>query len=510
MRPEVATAALRPRTGFEAVDLGFEMLRTWWRPVFGAWLWIVAPIAALLIVALRDHPIACTALLWWLRPAFARVPLHVLARRLFGDPVRARDVAGALPALLRSAVVRSLFLERLSPYRTVTLPVLLLEGLRAREAGARGAVLVRRDASAAIAMVVMGAFATFSLVLGGILAVQLFVPPEIGWDVFELFLPAAADRDADPGAVLLPILYLASTSLVEPALTAGGFAVYLNRRIDLEGWDLEIALRGIARRLAAEPDARPAHAAARAWMLALGIGLALAGPAAPAHATACDPARPSTAGACAAEVLASEDFGSTREVRTFRLRSFETGDSFEGFTWLADLVAGLFEVGVWVALATGVIALLVALARSAKRREPRPAAAPPVLRVGGLELDPESLPPDLLAAARAAWARGAPAEALSLLYRGTLVALHDRRALEVPASATEGECLRAVERALPAEPAGVFETLTRQWMATRYAARPPTTEHFTALCRELRPLLVAPSLGTDGASQPPPHGVPSP
>ena len=42
---EQVSAEIRPRTYGEAVDLGFHMVRAWWKPVFGAWMAVVLPLA---------------------------------------------------------------------------------------------------------------------------------------------------------------------------------------------------------------------------------------------------------------------------------------------------------------------------------------------------------------------------------------------------------------------------------------------------------------------------------
>jgi hypothetical protein len=43
--------------------------------------------------------------------------------------------------------------------------------------------------------------------------------------------------------------YAAAIAIVEPFYVAAGFALYLNRRTLLEGWDLELAFRRLAARL---------------------------------------------------------------------------------------------------------------------------------------------------------------------------------------------------------------------------------------------------------------------
>jgi hypothetical protein len=126
----------------------------------------------------------------------------------------------------------------------------------------------------------------------------------------------------------------------------------------------------------------------------------------------------------------------------------------------------------------------MAVARRMERIVPTPAAGPKQRpRVSGLDLDPQSLPDDVVAAARAHWARGAAIEALSLLYRGALSRLVERRLLPIPDSATELECVRLVDRTLEEDAARAFGDLTQAWIATRYAGKPPSTSFFESLCQ---------------------------
>lgn len=104
----------------------------------------------------------------------------------------------------------------------------------------------------------------------------------------------------------------------------------------------------------------------------------------------------------------------------------------------------------------------------------------------GLDLRPESLPEDVVAAARAAWERGDATLALSLLYRGALVRLAKRGALEIPESATENECLRAVRRMETDGIAGAFGALTGAWVRARYGHSAPAAAEFGALCEDFR------------------------
>ena len=53
MELERLSVQLRPRGGWEALDLGCQMARSWWRPVWGVWFAVYLPAA---IAAARGLP----------------------------------------------------------------------------------------------------------------------------------------------------------------------------------------------------------------------------------------------------------------------------------------------------------------------------------------------------------------------------------------------------------------------------------------------------------------------
>src|SRR5512145_3195494 len=93
---------LRLRNPWEAIDLGFAMVRTWMKEVYAPWFTVFLPVCAIALLLLP--PQWATLLVWWLKPALDRVVLHVLAAGVFGELPRLRDTLRALPrALLQSA-----------------------------------------------------------------------------------------------------------------------------------------------------------------------------------------------------------------------------------------------------------------------------------------------------------------------------------------------------------------------------------------------------------------------
>lgn len=109
--------------------------------------------------------------------------------------------------------------------------------------------------------------------------------------------------------------------------------------------------------------------------------------------------------------------------------------------------------------------------RMGKPRTPvRPA---PLYEATHLALPDTPLPDDVSRAARAAWQAGAAEQALSLLYRGALRALARDYRIELPTSATEGECLRRARASGKAVVGSGFAPVVQAWVALAYARRLP-------------------------------------
>lgn len=88
--------------------------------------------------------------------------------------------------------------------------------------------------------------------------------------------------------------------------------------------------------------------------------------------------------------------------------------------------------------------------------------------VMGLEVAPESLPPDIPGEAWGLWSRGDSLAAVRLLYRGALAWLVERGALPIRESDTEGDCLRHAARLGDAARGGYFRNLTSAWQGSAY------------------------------------------
>jgi hypothetical protein len=456
---------LRRRSAWEAMDLGVTMLQRWWRTVYAAHLAVSAPIMAAAIAFgwFTGRAWLGVFLIWWLKPVYDRVVLHVLSRAVFGQHHDVRAVFASAKDWLNTGIFSALFLRAIwfDLVRSFTLPVRQLEGQSGRAARERRSVLGRRVGSYAIWLTLVCS------------ALEILVL----WTSFgllaSLFLPATADTaqggfwDAlfgagEDGAPLFEVedmfSYAAAVLVLEPFYVAAGFALYLNRRTLLEGWDIEVALRRIAQRYAA----------------AAMVLIAAFAAAPQAEAQEKDP------GTEIREVLKAKEFGYYKDVQRWERRDREQAQSGD-YSWLRAIgtaIAKAGEVLLWIVAGALIAYALWWAARLAPRaRDPTAAAYTPPAALFGMELAPEKLPADVGVAAAALAREGKLREALGLLYRGALSELVHKRGVRLAASHTEGEAVRLAGLAY-------FSTLVDAWQRCAYASRAPSTAEVERLARD--------------------------
>ena len=238
MKAEQLQLALRPRPAYEAVDLGVQMTQRGARSLVRAYL----PLALLLVAAcgatIEIAPWLPSTLLWWFKPWLDRTLLHIYARQAFGDETRFKDAWQARRDAPWLPMLQWLSFWRLSFWRAYSMPVGQLEGQTGAARRMRVKAIVRNHRGAATMM--QGTFSWIELFLMlGLLSLIPWMTPglrntdALSWLTSESMLATSLLYAAHAMAVLF----------VEPFFVAAGFAMYLNRRVELEAWDVEQGLR---------------------------------------------------------------------------------------------------------------------------------------------------------------------------------------------------------------------------------------------------------------------------
>ena len=103
----------------------------------------------------------------------------------------------------------------------------------------------------------------------------------------------------------------------------------------------------------------------------------------------------------------------------------------------------------------------------------------------GLDVQPESLPPDVIAEVQRLW-HDHPREALGLLYRAFLSRLLHERQLPLKSSHTEGEILELLRHEAQPQLLDYAEALTRHWLGLAYGNQLPPDATRDELCQRWR------------------------
>ncbi len=474
MRLEDVTAEIRPRSDWEAVDLGFAMIRRdFWRCFTVWWLALLLP---LLIAGwfLREMPLLLTALFWWWKPVGSRMVLFELSRRLFGEQPGWRAVFREIPRAWFRRFFYRMIVARFSPWLPVTLAVEDLEGLRGKPYRQRAKQIARRG-DGVVMWLYFAADLTAAWLALSVFAIVIMMMPEgesgpwqVALESFDknrpLEIPPVISWTAAGCAML-------GMALVDLFVTGAGFGVYVNNRTWLEGWDVELSFKRLGQRLGR---------IAAVLVLAASVIFSL-----PAGAQ-----EPATDQEIIREVKSHEDFKVHSEtykvpVSKSKPSSSSSSTSSGGSGKIPAYVALIFGYTVLAAI-LGLLVWIIWRNRHAFRLPNAGGGglkeAPSARMVMGMEITAESLPKDIPTAAWALWTAGRRHEALALLYRGTISKVIDVARVEIQESDTEGDCLRRVVDAGGTAHPEYFKGLTDAWMRLAYAAQEPPEVEVRALC----------------------------
>ncbi len=470
------------RSGWQALDLGFLMARAWWPQLTLASLLALLPLALVLLLVLWQSPFWALALIWWLKPFWERLPLFIASRRLFDEEA---GVWTSMKTFPLKEILPWLLWRRFSVQRAFDNPVTVLEELRGAQRRQRLRVLHGKYSDVALANQFVCFCFELLVMFGLVILYDFFIPDTLGIRMYDRY-----EELTLAGEWIYALAGLAAIVLVMPFHTMAGFALYLNRRIELEAWDIEISFRNLAERK------RPREGGGLLASLLLAVALALALPPPAAAATVHD--RESSR-QLVEQVLQGEDFGRERVVRKWRFKDWseevdeETFPEWiiEFFEWWEENVdwsTDFSSAAAWlkillVLLFAGLLVYLIYRYRGPLSRLRLPEREPDAPEVMfGLDVTPESLPPDVPARVLELWGEGAYREALGLLYRAALSRLIDRYELKFRASHTEAECAALVKARGIESLSDYFTRLTGVWRRLAYGHRLPEAEIVRALC----------------------------
>lgn len=478
MQLDQVTVRIRPRLSWEAMDLGLRLIQQYWKAIYIPWLILIVPIFVLLNTVLADHMWIAAVVFWWLKPVYDRLVLTVLSRSLFNEVPDWRDTLRSLPAAMKNGLFLQLTLFRFDPSRSFRLPVMQLEGLKGKQRSERMRVLQARTATNSGWLIVGCIHLEIALNVALFGLLYMFLPQSMDIGFMSPFFEETPPYWAD---LLSNLFYAISLSIIEPMYVAAGFMLYINRRTHLEGWDIELAFRRMAQRLR-----QLASTGAAALILVPALLMTL-----PYTADAKSVRPASDAAEVIDEVLAHEDFATSRTEEQWRLHDLDWDMNFDEDEEDLDLDApewiDAFASGVKAAVIVTVIGVILYILYryrheiAALRGPPRTREEAPPEAILGMDIRPDSLPDDVADAAARLWGEKRYRDALGLLYRAAVSHMLHHDDVSIIDGDTEEDILRSASLRLDAKRLDYLRLLTRSWQTIAYAHRVPDGDSFEQL-----------------------------
>jgi len=252
----VSALSLRRRSVWEAADSGILLWRNnfiHFIPFFALPVWIIACGLRLLPFTYLSYLI-----LWWLKPLFDRLVLHVVSARFFSEPVPFRGgtspdqspVAGLGSGFrfrelcrglwgMRRGLLGDLLWRRFSPGRGARMPIRVLERMGRKQFRQRKKNLAAGGLNFCSLMSLLG----FALEVMLLLSEMAFVIM-----ITQMFFPMTGVlRDnLETVEVFIFAAFCFNYILVGSLYVCMGFGLYINSRVEVEGWDLQLLFQKFA------------------------------------------------------------------------------------------------------------------------------------------------------------------------------------------------------------------------------------------------------------------------
>ncbi len=244
MNIEKIAVQLRIRDTWESIDLGFEMAKHWFFPLWKIYIISALPVFMLLSMLFHtiDNDWLVILIFWWFKPLYEPPLTYWLSRTLFSQKIQIKDVFKQWKWIISPHLFSNLTWNRFSPHRSFFSPVFMLERATGKTKNRRLHLLAKDQKAHLLSSTTFTfewvLFLTFSLYL------YLMMPNEFD---FIQFISNSSFNTALVSFIDNSLYFLA-LSIIAPFYVSAGFSLYINRRTVLEAWDLEIEFKKMSKK----------------------------------------------------------------------------------------------------------------------------------------------------------------------------------------------------------------------------------------------------------------------
>jgi hypothetical protein len=207
--------------------------------VYRCFLVVAIPVVLLSLALFEVRPWLPGVVLWCAKPWLDRTVLYVLSRAAFGQSTTLGDLWRDQGNVWWSQLLITWTWRRLSPWRSFTQAVYQLEGHSFFKLRQRIVQIRRKYSGAAAIMTSAFTFAEMGLTLALFSLTYWMAPGNENFDFAALF----SEEGNAQLQLVTSITYAITVLFLEPFYVAAGFGMYLNRRAELEAWDIEQEFR---------------------------------------------------------------------------------------------------------------------------------------------------------------------------------------------------------------------------------------------------------------------------
>jgi len=232
---------IRHKNFQEAADSGLLLWREnfiYFLPLFTIPLWICAFASRFLLP--EKFQIFSWLVIWYLKPFFDRIIVHIISIRFFErDAGFKRLFKGLWKAMFRG-LAGDLLWRRFSPLRSAMMPMRVLEkNLKpGKLTSTRKKHLKKGGLDYGFLLTIWGLCVEFMLLLGGFIFFNVIDVLMLG-GIIDMFDFASIE-------IYLFAAWCLNLMIIETIYVCMGFSLYINSRITVEGWDLEIIFKDFA------------------------------------------------------------------------------------------------------------------------------------------------------------------------------------------------------------------------------------------------------------------------
>lgn len=246
MQNNHAIKTLVPTSSWQAIDDGILFAKLHYSSVWKPLFFLLLLSGLLLTVILPDDYIQLVVLIiWWLKPLYERLILGIYSECLTGRTISFIDSLRQLKKnLFTTSLWRDLTINRISLIRAFRLPVYQLEKQKGMAAKDRLRVLSPATANRAANLTFLAVHMEMLVTITILSMIWYLIPQEVRSGIFD----SSFTGEGYWFQLVTIFLYCITLLILEPLYVASGFNLYINKRVILEGWDIEIGFKNLVNR----------------------------------------------------------------------------------------------------------------------------------------------------------------------------------------------------------------------------------------------------------------------